>query len=240
VRAASPPLQKIAGFEATDYALLRGSVVWAGEGASTRHPRNARSPWQPAPITCDSERLRKGAKTCLSLLESVPTKGLLLWLTGQPLPFPLDHAASRFDAIRSALERNELHAFGAAALRVLGLGHGLTPSGDDFVGGICFALKHAPRDAWRAELPAVLAEIRKAAATSTNVISAALLDDLIDGASYGALHELLAALQHRPLPEIARATQALLDIGATSGADMLAGLLVALITIPHPDILPPP
>jgi hypothetical protein len=82
----------------------------------------------------------------------------------------------------------------------------------------------------------VLARIRNCAATSTNVISAALLDDLIDGASYGALHELLAALQGKLLPEIARSTQALLRVGASSGADMLAGLLAALLTMPCSDI----
>ena len=239
MRASSPPLQKIPGFEATDYALLRGNVVWTGHDANTDHPRNARSLWQPPPIACNVARLRVGAQTCLRLLDSMPAKGLLLWLTGQPLPFPLAHAAARFDSIRGALERNELHAFEAAALRVLGLGHGLTPSGDDFVGGVCFVLKHAPRDDWRAELPAVLKEVRKAARTSTNVISAALLDDLIDGVSYGALHELLAALQGNAPPEIARATQALLRVGASSGADMLAGLLVALTTTPCPDIQSP-
>lgn len=240
MRACLPPLQKIPGFESTDYALLRGKLVWAGEGANTRHPRNARDRWQPTPIACDAARLRVGAGTCLRWLDTLPAKGVLLWLAGQPMAFPLNHAAQRFDAIRSALERNDLQAFEAAALRVLGLGHGLTPSGDDFVGGICFALRHAPRDAWRAELPAVLVRVRKAAAGSTNVISAALLDDLIDGASYAALHELLAALQDEPLPGIARATQALLRIGASSGADMLAGLLVALITTPQQDIQPPP
>jgi len=240
VTAALQSLQKISGFEATDYAWLRGNVVWVGAGASPRHPRNARHPWQPGPIACNAARLRVGARTCLGRLEAVPATGLLLWLTGQPLSFPLDHAVARFDAVRSALERNDLPAFEAAVLRVLGLGHGLTPSGDDFVGGICFALKHAPRDAWRAGLPAVLAEIRRAAATSTNVISAALLDDLIDGASHCALHELLAAMQDNSLPQIARATQALLAIGASSGADMLAGLLVCLVTTSHEDIPPPP
>jgi hypothetical protein len=240
VNTALQPLQKIPGFEATDYAWLHGQVVWAGEGAQARHPRNVRHPWQPAPIACDAARLRVGAQACLGELQATPAKGLLLWLTGAPLPFPLDHAAARFDAVRSALERNDLNAFEAAALRVLGLGHGLTPSGDDFIGGICFALRHAPRGAWRAGLPAVLGEIRKAAATSTNVISAALLGDLIDGASHGALHELLAALQDNSLPPIARATRALLAIGASSGADMLAGLLVGLITTPPEDILPLP
>ena len=234
--ASCPTLVKIAGFESTDYALLRGTLVWIGDDVTLRHPRNLRSRWSPPPIACDAQRLRAGARVCLHLLEALPASGLLHWLKGQTLPFPLDRATPRFDAIRAALERNDLRAFEAGAIRILGLGQGLTPSGDDFVGGICFALRHAPRDAWRADLPAVLARIRDCAATSTNVISAALLDDLIDGASYGALHELLAALQGKMPPEIAHATQALLRVGATSGADMLAGLLAALLTTPCSDI----
>lgn len=240
MRAAFSPFLKIAGFESTDYALLRGNLVWTGDDAHARHPRNLRSPWWPTPLAFDAAHLRAGASRCFSLFDTLPAKGLLLWLTGQPLPFPLNHAAARFDSVRGALERNELRAFEAAALRVLGLGHGLTPSGDDFVGGICFALKHAPRAAWRNELPAVLAALRRCASTSTNVISAALLDDLIDGASYAALHELLATLQQGALPQIARATEALLRVGASSGADMLAGLLLALTTTPCPDIQSPP
>ena len=229
-------LVKIAGFESSDYALLRGALVWTGDDATLRHPRNLGARWSPPPIVCDPQRLRAGARVCLSLLHAMPAASLLHWLKGQPLPFPLDRATPRFDAIRAALERNDLRAFEAGAHRILGLGHGLTPSGDDFVGGICFALRHAPRDAWRADLPAVLVRIRSCAATSTNVISAALLDDLIDGASYGELHELLAALQGKMLSEIERATRALLRVGASSGADMLAGLLVALLTTPCSDI----
>ena len=226
------PLQKVPGFESTAYAYLHGNLVWAGESAGTDHPRNAHQPWQPAPITCDAQRLIVGACNCLELIDALPPKGLLLWLAGQPLPFPLDHARTRFDAIRGALERNDLPAFAAAALRVLGLGHGLTPSGDDFVGGIFFALAHAPRDDWAADVPAVRARVREAARTSTNVISAALLDDLLDGASYACLHDLLAALHNNDRPAMARATDALMRVGATSGADMLAGLLLALITAP--------
>lgn len=236
MRASLLPPQKIPGFESTDYALLRGRVVWMGEGAHTRHPRNARRPWRAPSLLYDAQHLREGAHRCVAVLDALPAKGLLLWLVGQALPFPMQHAAVRLDAMRGALERNDLHAFEAAALRLLGLGQGLTPSGDDFVGGACFALRHAPRDAWCAGLPTVLAGIRQAARTATNVISAAFLDDLIDGSSYGALHELLAALQGRAEPEILRRTQALLRVGASSGADMLAGLLATLLTTPCPDL----
>ena len=227
------PLQSVPGFESTAYAYLHGRLVWAGDSAGTDHPRNALRPWRPTPMACDAQRLVAGARSCLKLIDTLPPKGLLLWLGGQQLPFPLQHASARFDAIRDALERNDLPAFAAPALRVLGLGHGLTPSGDDFVGGIFFALAHAPRDAWAADLPGVQARVRAAAKTSTNAISAALLEDLMAGASYAPLHELLAALHDNDLSAIASASQALLRVGASSGADMLAGLLLGLLTTPH-------
>ncbi len=229
-------MTEIPGFESTAYAYRNGQVVWAGERAVTDHPRNARKPWQPERTTFDATRLHAGAQMALRELENAPVKGLLLWLTGQSLPFPLNHAKPRFDAVRAALERHDLAAFEAAALRVLGLGTGLTPSGDDFVGGIFFAVAHLPGSCFgpteRADLPAAIARIRHAAQTATNPISAALLDDLMAGQSYRALHEMLAALHSGDLREIGAAQGRLLEVGASSGADMLAGLLLALLTLP--------
>jgi hypothetical protein len=224
--------QTIPGFESTAYAYRGGDIVWLGDDAVTEHPRNAVRPWQPTALHCDPVRLQAGATLCLGLLKPRPCKGLLLWLTGQVLPFPLNHAQSRFDAIRDALVANDLAALEAAALRVLGLGHGLTPSGDDFVGGILFALRHAPRMQWLTDLPATQQRIRTAATTATNAISAALLDDLIEGASYSVLHDMLAALQSQNPQRITSATDDLMLLGASSGADLLAGVLLALLTMP--------
>jgi Protein of unknown function (DUF2877) len=226
--ALAEPVQKIAGFESTAYALQRGRVVWVG--AAARHPRCLHQPWRPGTLHVDPVRLRTGAAACLARLELLPLKGLLLWLAGRRLPFPLDTAAPRFDAIRDALERNHPGDFEAAAYRVLGLGHGLTPSGDDFLGGILFALHHAPRAGWGDATRTLRDSIRRAALTRTNVISAALLDDLMAGASHAELHELLAALHTNSARDIETACLALLRLGASSGADLLAGVLVALTT----------
>lgn len=232
----APARQAIAGFELSAYAYVRGEIAWIGENPSVKHPRNAIRPWQPAPFKGDAKSLVAGARTCLGLIDNLPPKGLLLWLIGRPLLFPLNHAQARFDAIRAALEQDDLRAFEAAALRVLGLGPGLTPSGDDFVGAILFALAHAPRTEFRQHMPALQTRIRAAARTRSNVISAALLDDLMQGASYAALHEMLAALQSDSAAQIAPALQGLLRLGASSGADMLAGLLLALTTTPIEDM----
>jgi hypothetical protein len=81
-------------------------------------------------------------------------------------------------------------------------------------------------------LPKAKALIRDAALTSTNVISAALLDDLIAGKSYSALHDVLFAMYSNNPTNIVSACEKLLNVGASSGADMLAGLLLALTTQP--------
>ncbi len=148
------------------------------------------------------------------------------------MPFPLNLSVARFDAIKQALIDGDVNAFTSAALRVLGLGNGLTPSGDDFVGGLMFAFAHAPRQAWIDDLPMAKARIRNAALVSTNVISAALLDDLMAGRSYSALHDVLIALDSNNIASIINACEKLLSVGASSGADMLAGLLLALTTQP--------
>ncbi len=231
-------LTPIPGFESTAYAYSGGRVVWAGRDAVTDHPRNAWTPWQPDTTRFDTQRLQAGAQKCLGFLGATPVPGLLLWLTGQALPFPLNHATARFDAIRAALERQDMHAFEAAAVRVLGLGNGLTPSGDDFVGGIFFAFAQTGNaqqtgqpPSWRTALPAVITRVRLAAKTATNPISAALLDDLMAGSSYRALHEVLAALHSGDAAVINAANARLFKVGASSGADMLAGLMLALLTL---------
>jgi hypothetical protein len=228
-------LQKIPGFEGTDYAYLHGDIVWAGEQASNEHPRNAFSMWQPKTISFRTDKLIEGALICNTLFSSnhplaSQAKGLLLWLQSIDMPFPMNLSAARFDAIKHALIASDLHAFTAASLRVLGLGNGLTPSGDDFIGGIFFALAHAPRQAWIADLTAAKNHIQLAAKSTTNVISAALLDDMMMGCSYSALHDVLAALNSQDIEKINTSCNKLLTLGASSGADMLAGLLLALTT----------
>ena len=238
-------LVPVPGFEGTQYALLRGRIVWAGRQAVTDHPRNAHRPWQPVRMRLSPLRLRRGAAGLQrDLIEGgngLELRGLLLWLCGRPLPFPLNMAQARFDAVRSALNAQNLPAFEAAALRVLGLGHGLTPSGDDFIGALFFTLRHVPVAAWRGQMPAVRARLLAAATAAihpaTNPISAALLHDLMAGRSYRALHDLLAALHQGHPDTLQAATQALLAVGASSGADMLAGVLLALQTPDPPNVV---
>ena len=210
-------------------------MVWVGDDAAVRHPRNYWKPWQPPTKTYSAALLQAGAQLCLLQIEKMEVpKGLLIWLANRALEFPLNHAKSRFDAVREALQAKNSKAFEAAALRVLGLGHGLTPSGDDFLGGLFFALHHAkgmsrkPRADWLVGMSALQANLRVACKASTNPISAALLADNMEGASFGQLHDMLDALESNDSRYIDNAGQALLALGSSSGADLLAGLLLAL------------
>jgi Protein of unknown function (DUF2877) len=221
-------LKPVIGFESTDYAYSGDHIVWIGDDGAVRHPRSYWNPWQAQDKTYSPALLKEGARMCLNHIEKSESQGLLLWLTQRDMPFPLDKAIERFDAVRAALQPKQLKAFEASALRVLGLGNGLTPSGDDFLGGIFFALAHKPHSAWVSAMPSLQAAIQAACKDATNPISAALLADNMAGTSYGQLHDMLDALESNDSRFIAAATDALLRLGSSSGADLLAGLLLAL------------
>ena len=241
--------QPVPGFERSAYRLLQGRVVWAGSDARTDHPRHLHKPWQPPARRYRAADLERGACAIRAALgtTNLPARGLLAWLTGHPLPFPWQAAQRRFDTLAQALGAHDLPAFGAAAQAVLGLGPGLTPSGDDLVGGLMFTFSQAPPAPWRGRLRPLRQDLHNAAASATNAISAALLDDLMDGRSYRLLHELFDAMAayrppgaadmpdtdtdtdaHDRLALLLSAASALLQLGASSGADLLCGVLLAL------------
>ena len=223
---AAPDLQAVPGFETTDYALLDGRIVWTGSNARTDHPRNLAYPWRAAPVAYDAQTLRIGAALAWAGMDT--HIGLLGWLAGQRLVFPLELARPRLDALAQALWRQDVAAFEAASLRVLGLGHGLTPSGDDLLGGIFFTLAYAPITPWHSAMPGLHARIRRTAESATNPISAALLDDLMRGSSYRVLHDVLDAFHAGEPGPITDAVDRLVRLGASSGGDMLAGVFLAL------------
>ena len=211
-------LTRVPGFENTHYALLDGRIVWTGETAHSDHPRNLANPWQARPCRYPSATLPAHARP-----------SLVGWLGGEALPFPLSLAQQRLHDLAQALHSQDLAAFEAACLRLLGMGVGLTPSGDDLVGAVFFTLRFAPIAHWQPAMPALRTRISRAAQSASNPISAALLDDLLQGSSYRALHELFDAMHLQQIPAINEAVQGLLRIGASSGGDMLAGVLLTLL-----------
>ena len=111
-----------------------------------------------------------------------------------------------------------------AANALIGLGPGLTPAGDDFIGGALIALRAAGRAALADRAAAWALGL---AEKQTSRISRAHLECAAAGCGHEALHGLLAALDEGSAA-IARAMAALKRVGHSSGRDAAAGALLAL------------
>jgi len=107
------------------------------------------------------------------------------------------------------------------AARLIGAGPGLTPSGDDLIGGALIALRAAGRGGPANRLAAWALPLARA---GTGAISAAHLACAAQGEGAGALHDLLAA----PGSDVSRHLTAIDAIGHCSGWDALAGAVAAL------------
>jgi hypothetical protein len=104
---------------------------------------------------------------------------------------------------------------------LLGLGPGLTPSGDDFIGGVLIALRALGR-VRTAERLAGWAE--PLARERTSIISRAHLACAAGGMGAGALHETLVAIGRPGGADFAARVDAAGAAGHTSGWDALAGV----------------
>ena len=122
------------------------------------------------------------------------------------------HAQPALEAIERWLAG---HSLDAAAEGLIGLGPGLTPSGDDYLGGILVALRAARRTTHAESLWRWLAP-RLAARTSE--LSAAHLAAAAAGEAHEALHEVLNGAP----------TERLDGVGHCSGWDAFAGAMAVL------------
>ena len=122
------------------------------------------------------------------------------------------------------------------AAGLLGLGPGLTPSGDDFAGGLVFALR-ALHVAYPDRFPWDDSSARDMVARAreqTNGISAELLHDHIKGRGAGPLHDLAyAVLTAQPEERLMPAAEGLMRIGRTTGWDILTGFCAGMLLLCH-------
>lgn len=132
-------------------------------------------------------------------------------------------AAGAMDALYSGLHKSEEEAIAHGARSLAGLGPGLTPSGDDVLTGVLIALALL--------VPAHTAVVRRAVVDAvrdrTTRISLAYLDAAARGNAGEAWHLLARALDDGPDDAVATAAAQVMAFGETSGADMLAGFVLA-------------
>jgi len=196
--------------------------------------------WEPPTSALDAGTATTFMTGCRALVRDLHALGRPLGTPGglaallleQPRPATteaqlLERALPAARALGTACARDDWRAAADAAGDLVGLGPGLTPSGDDFVGGAFFVkalLAGAglcDRDGWTA----AATRVSNLAATRTHPISAALLDDLLRGEGWQPLHDLARALAGADTAAARVAARTLVGLGHSSGWDLLAGFL---------------
>ncbi|MCH2676439.1 MAG: DUF2877 domain-containing protein [Dehalococcoidia bacterium] len=134
--------------------------------------------------------------------------------------------------------RGDLSGTLMMAENLIGLGHGLTPSGDDFVGGLVFMYRqieaaYPTSGLWEGgDVPALL----KSSKRMTSRISHTLLADLVEGQSHAPLHDLANDLFSDSRTFAAEDhVRSVSSIGHSSGWDMLTGMLAGLLPVTNRD-----
>lgn len=163
-------------------------------------------------------------------------------------------AATNPDVLQAASEMNRAVALAAlgvvastprttaellAALDpMVGLGEGLTPSGDDFLGGFLFSLRRKDSLAdmstydWR-----LVDDWVRRFGPRTSAVSACIAGDLARGHGPESLHEMLVSIfSGAPAERAARHALRLVEIGRTTGWDILAGAVAALCWVAGPGL----
>jgi len=155
-----------------------------------------------------------------------PSAGLGPWLAGLVGPDDpwLGAARVRIERHRWAFGAEDLASILGEAVELIGLGPGLTPSGDDYLVGLLAGLDATDHRA----RPALATAIAYAAPTRTTAIGSALLAHAVRGSYAERLHDVLTAIGAGDVGAISRSVDRAMAYGATSGADTLAGLFVAL------------
>ena len=115
--------------------------------------------------------------------------------------------------------------FPASARRLVGLGPGLTPAGDDFWCGVMIALR---AQGFEDILEKVSGSVLKLASERTNKISRAHMECAAGGQGAQALHETISAMGVADEARLRSALRELDKIGHSSGWDSLAGVVCVL------------
>ena len=182
-------------------AELTGAVLW--------RPRPAPE-WDSKTVRRSLEHLREAAHAQL------PSEGFGFLLdSGRERPAPV-LAFSRWLAEQNGSPD------GAAGL--IGLGPGLTPSGDDLIGGALCALHAAGHGVIATRLAAWALPLAR---DGTNRISYAHLARAAQGECAEPVNDAIVALIGGGAPDLARID----SIGHTSGWDALAGAALALVEL---------
>lgn len=163
--------------------------------------------------------------------------------TGSPLPAPLpefghamQYAWPTLNEIVQACNTNDFPQILGIAENLIGLGEGLTPSGDDFIGGLLFA-DFTIHEIYPKYQGLTLTEVElflNKSRNRTNLISYTMLKDLAKGNAAETLHRFInSILTCQNLNYVHSAGLELVRIGHSTGWDLLTGLWTGMLLSIH-------
>ncbi|MBP6862648.1 MAG: DUF2877 domain-containing protein [Neisseriaceae bacterium] len=175
-----------------------------------------------------------------SLKQALPALQQQLTQQARPGSFVPTAHASPFEQALGQCLRQQAQALGqalqqtaaapnldTAVLGLLGLGVGLTPSGDDYLVGALAALRYTQPHADATQ--ALAASIQRHAPAQTNAISVQALGCACQYYFKSSLLDLLQSLAQQQPQAAAAALGQLLHTGSTSGTDLAYGLIDTLL-----------
>ena len=223
------------GTHAGHYVEIDGSCAhWQGHRLEFSQARI----WRPEPWPKIANA--SGLQSALACVETVaardaPPEGLsrrtILPTSNDDAASPLDRlggprikALSDWIFVRLGVEDRPGNS-PAPPVDLLGLGPGLTPSGDDVLCGVMIALDGLGRRDAASELAAA---IQAEAPATTSPLSAAFLEAAAQGQGSEALHRFIAAAIAADLSALPETIAALGRIGHSSGWDAMGGAVLTL------------
>ena len=130
------------------------------------------------------------------------------------------------EKLKKAVEQKDISSFFEAARSIVGLGIGLTPTGDDILAGYIPVIRFNPE--YREMIEGAIPELTSLFWHSTTRISAELLACMLDYSYSVIMIQLLDSIANEDVNSCADAVQRLLHIGSSTGHDTLTGVLAAL------------
>ena len=199
-------------------------------GASLRVAFGAASGWRESPLVypIDVSALRTNLRQIeFALAKDGTAGGFLPASEFESASLRAANTLLKQQATRlvDALSHGDLVAAGESAIKLVGLGPGLTPSGDDYLTGLFAVLniQGSPAYRFRGFCNAIVATAE--ADKLTNAISFSALKMAAEGRVRESIVTLLRDLMYGKASSLNASLSRVLAIGSTSGTDIVSGIV---------------
>ena len=189
---------------------------------------------RPAALETCRQRVARLLETCRGLeLEGSLLGAFARIRRRSPLDKEVDPLSRTMEIslnrLADAIDDGDPVILAPAAASMVGLGPGLTPAGDDLLCGLLLAQAYGARVSGGPEAnPEMTALVLEAACNMTHLLSRVMLERAARGVTTVGVDRLLCAIvaEDPPCP-VDLAAPPVIEIGATSGLDLIAGIVLA-------------